>query len=317
MKKRSFILTIIFLLFTHMAFAQSELAATLEVLEGTVEVQREGTVNPILVDVYSVIGVGDIIRTGEDGQARITFFADGTDVLIEPATEYQIVRFEEEGDDFHISVELIIGQATHRLNRTLGTESSYDVKTPGMTLAARGTVFAVLVEEGGQSGMLVREGVVDANSDDDQADVPEAYGIRSNVNQPLSDVVLASTFDQLNAALDGCTALITTPDDVRLNVRIGPTIDYPRIGTVAAIDVDTVIGVSASGNWYRIPFKGGYGWILASDVEINESCAGLRGFADNHVEDVSQYQDLTEVIDPENLAVPTITPEATQDATDQ
>lgn len=290
--------------------AQSELAATLEVLNAGVEVQRANTSNPIAVNLEAIVGVGDIIRTDDTGQARVTFFADGTDVTIEPNSEYQIVRFEGGDDDFNLTVEIIVGEATHRLNRTLGSESSYDVETPGMTLAARGTVFAIRVENDGQSGMLVREGLVDATANGDSADVPQEFGIRSEEGEDLSDVVRASSFDELNAALDGCTAIITTDDDVSLNVRLGPSRDTARVGTIAAEDIDIIYGTNTSGNWYRILFREGFGWVLASTIDIDSTCAGLRLFEDTQIEDPSLYNELGETIEVDALIVPETTPEA-------
>lgn len=265
--------------------AQSgEFAATLEVLEAGVTVQRVNTVNPIPVTAEAIVGVGDIIRTDEAGSARITFFADGTDVTVQPSSEYRIVEFSGDDSDFQLTVELIAGQALHRLQRVLGADSSYDVQTPGMTLAARGTAFAVRVEADGRSAMLVTEGTVAAANSSSTADVPVDFGIRSAVGEALSEVVRAKSFAELDSALDGCTAVITTADDVSLNVRGGPNQSNALIGTTFAQDIDILYGVNESGGWYRIMFGDGFGWILSRSATIQAGCAGLRVFPDTHVE---------------------------------
>lgn len=265
----------------QLTHAQDQLAATLEVLAPGVAVQRVNTSNPIAVEIASVVGVGDIIRTDETGEARITFFADGTDTTILPNSEYRIVEFQEEGDDeFTLMVEVIIGETTQRLNRVLGAASTYDVQTPGMTLAARGTDFAIRVEANGRSAMLVSEGTVNAEAEANSANVPAEFGLRSEENGPLSDVVRASTFDQLDAALDGCTASITAIDDVSLNVRVGPSLEAERIATIDPQAIDLFIGIDASASWYRIEFENRFGWVLSSSATINEGCAGLRVFED-------------------------------------
>jgi len=302
------------LLFTNLlASAQNEFAATLEVLNAGVEVQRVNTSNPIAVHVEAIVGVGDIIRTDATGQARITFFADGTDATLEPNTEYSIVKFQGDDQNFQLTVEALAGEVTHRLNRALGANSSYDVQTPGMTLAARGTVFTVRVEADGRSAMLTREGTVAADNDSSSADVPSAYGVRAEMNSTLSDVVPATTFDQLDAALDGCTVTVTTVDDVRINVRLGPSLTQPRVGTVAANEVTNFIGATASGDWYRIAFRGGFGWILSSSASVNSTCAGLRVFPDDQTEDASLYTELGDPIELQNLQTE-VTPEATQES---
>lgn len=269
-----------------MVMAQGELAATLEVLSSGVEVQRVNTSNGIAVEVEAIVGVGDIIRTDETGEARITFFADGTDVTIMPESEYRINAFSEDGgDDFTIVVEVLVGQTFQRLNRVLGANSTYDVETPGMTLAAQGTEFMIRVEDDERSAMLVQEGMVDAEASGSQADVEVGFGVRSETGAPLSDVVRATTFEELDSGLDGCTAILTTLDDVSLNVRVAPNRDAERIGTIAADDIDIVVGTTATGDWYRIDFEDSFGWILSSTATIDNGCAGLRIFEDDWAED--------------------------------
>lgn len=295
--------------------ASDELAATLEVLYAGVEVLRANTVNWITVKVEAIVGVGDTIRTDATGRTRITFFADGTDTELLPNTEYRIVRFEGDDQSFNISVEVVVGQTTQRLGRLLDVSSSYDVRTPGMTLAARGTEFAIRVEEAGRAAMLVSKGDVNVSKEAAAADVPPGFGIRTEVEGNLSDVVEATTFEGLDAALDGCTATLTTTDDVRLNVRTGPGLNFPRSGTVDATEIANVMGVSQTGGWYRIAFRGGFGWILSSSAQIDKGCAGLRIFADDYgPEDTSLYSSVGDPITIEELngsGAIEATPEAT------
>lgn len=285
MRRLGIVMVLATALFAGMAvFAQQDYAASLEVLTAGVTVQRVNTANPIAVSVEAIVGVGDVIRTDAQGSARITFFADGTDVTLQPNTVYRIERFSGQDDAFSLTVEVLAGQAVHRLQRILNSGSSYDVKTPGMTLAARGTVFAVRVEETGRSAMIVAEGTVSAADADGEVAVPSGYGVRAEVEGTLSEVVAATSFDQLDSALDGCTASVTTPDDVSLNVRKGPSRDNELLGTVFADTLDVFYGVSQAGSWYRIPFEDGYGWILSPSATISDGCAGLRVFPDTYQE---------------------------------
>ena len=284
---------LITLLLSFVVTAQNEFAATLEVLNAGVEVQRVNTANFIRVSVEAIVGVGDTIRTDETGSARVTFFADGTDVTLDPNTEYRIVEFQGDEEDFQLTVEVLVGQTTHRLNRVLGANSSYDVETPGMTLAAQGTVFEIRVEDSGRSGMLVSEGMVDAETDDGSADVPSEFGIRSAVDEPLSDVVRASSFEELDSALDGCSVSVTTVDDVSINLRVAPSLEQERIGIISASDIDTFYGISETGQWYRIMFEDDFGWILSSSASVDSSCAGLRVFENASFEDINNTDDVS------------------------
>ncbi|MBE2269227.1 MAG: FecR domain-containing protein [Anaerolinea sp.] len=298
--------------FPLLARSQGELAATLEVLEAGVEVQRVNTTNWITVNVEAIVGVGDLIRTNETGRARITFFADGVDTDLLPLTTYRIQQFSGDDTTFTIEAEVIAGQTLQRLARLLNAGSSYDINTPGMSLAARGTQFAIRVEDNGRSAMLVSEGTVAAANDGADASVPTGFGIRAD--DQLSDVVAATTFDALDAALDGCTASVSTPDDLSINVRIGASTDFPRIGTIAASDVTLFMGRTQSGAWYRINYRGGFGWILASDAELVGGCAGLRLFPDQYgPEDPTLYESVGDPVDLSDLPQPSAdsAPEAT------
>lgn len=277
--------------------ADNELAATLEVLSAGVTVQRVNTTNPINVAVEAIVGVGDVIRTDDTGHARITFFADGTDTELLPNTEYRIESFTGNQTQFKIAVNVLFGQTRQRLNRLLDANSDYTIQTPAMALVARGTEFDIRVENTQRSSMLVRSGLVEASLDNTISDVALDYGIRSDLELGLSDVVLASTFAELDAALDGCAASISMFEDTRINVRIGPNINAPRVGTVSADEIGLFMGVATSGQWYRINFRDGFGWIYNSAPMINDECAGLRIFADDHIEDVELYNTIGDPIE--------------------
>jgi hypothetical protein len=308
-----FVIVLIGLFSPHVLIAQDssgQLAATLEVLAQTVEVRRVDTSNWIPVKIEAIVGVGDTIRTNAQGRARITFFANGVDTDLLPNTEYRIKQFQGDQSAFNLTVEVVAGQTVQRLNKLLDANSSYKVNTPAMELVARGTEFAIRVEGTGRSAMLVTRGVVDAGAQQATADVSPGFGVRTAVSQPLSDVVKATSFQELDSALDGCPVSVTTPDDVRVNVRLGPSLDFQRVGTADAKDITQFIGKNESGKWYRISFRGGFGWILSSSAQIVKSCAGLRVFPNNYgPEDASRY---TTIGDPIQLEA---TAEATAEAT--
>ena len=89
--------------------------------------------------------------------------------------------------------------------------------------------------------------------------------------------------------MDGCEIHVTTPDDVSINLRLGPNLDAPRVGFVAATDLTLAMGVNESGDWYRVNFDGGFAWFLSSNASVDGDCAGLRKFPDNYSEDPSSY----------------------------
>jgi hypothetical protein len=303
---RKFVVALLLLL-GSIAQAQGELAATLEVLAGGVSVRRVNTAEFITVTKEAIVGVGDVIKTDATGRARITFFADGTETDLQPGTEYSIVAFTGDATSFQLTAEVLVGQTVQRLGRVLDANSVYNVRTSGMTLAARGTTFLIRVEESGRSAMLVTEGTVEAAQAEDTASVPPEFGVRADADTGLSDVVRATSFAQLDSALDGCAVVVRTVDDVSLNVRQGPSVDAPRVGFVGAEDVTRAFGTLADGKWYRIAFKGGFGWVLSSTATVDRECAGLRIFTPDTREDASLYSGLDADINAEALSQATDT----------
>lgn len=311
------VVLVTFAIHSAVSAQDSDLAAVLEVLEGNVEVNRVNTAQWLPVRVEAIVGVGDRIRTDSTGTARITFFADGIESDVLPNTEIRIEHFSGTEQSFDLNVEVLIGETAQRIARALDASSSYLITTPGMSLAARGTQFAVRVEESGRSAMLVSEGLVEAGKDENTSDVPPDFGIRAPVDQPLSDVVRASSFEELDAALDGCVATVTTPDDVSLNVRLAPNVDAPRVGVISAAEISKFFGATQSSGWYRIAFRGGFGWILSSAAVVETDCAGLRVFPDDQgAEDAALYESLGDPVALEDLTIttPDAAPEATPEA---
>jgi uncharacterized protein YraI len=291
---RILLLVVIFAALIGPVHAQSdELVASLDVLAAGVQVKRIDTANWVSIKVETLIGEGDSVRTDGTGRARITFFEDGTSTDLDPNTEYQIVTFRGSEESFSLSVEILAGVTRQQFGRLVDSGSTYELETPGATMTVRGTDFAVRVENSGRSSVLTYDGLVDAaaTTGSTTADVPPGFGVRVAVGEALSDVVPASTFDELDAALDGCPGAFETDADVRLNVRLGPEMSFQQVGTISPADIDNLIGISASGSWYRIPFRGGYGWVSAAsmNVEVGAACAGLPEYPDTRTEDPARY----------------------------
>lgn len=283
---RLIIATLTLTLGISLAQAQgTKLAATIEVLDAGVEMLRVDTSNWIALSGGSVVGVGDTIRTNETGRARITFFANGTDVELSPVTTYRINDFEGSETDYLLRVEVIVGETLQRINRIANATPDYSIDTPSMTLAARGTVFVVRVLPVGRSAMLVREGGVSAGKSaaDDPRLVEPGFGVRADPDEPVSESVPATTFDQLDSALDGCAVTVNFADDVSVNVRQGPGRDFEQVGVLAPSAIIRLFGQTATNNWYRLEFEDGYAWVQLPAIALEAGCAGLRPFPDETV----------------------------------
>jgi len=286
---------ILFGVFYTPAAAQEELAALLEVQSPGVEVQRAGTASWIPVSTESIVGIGDAIRTDASGQARITFFETGADVEIAPDSEFRIQDYSGNSQEgFTTTIEVLAGITRQQVTRFTTPESSFDVVLPGMALTVRGTDFDVRVEDGGRSSLVTLDGEVSATAGADTSMVEGGFGVRSNVDETLSPVVPATNFEELDAGLDGFDASFQTPGDVQLNVRLGPGRDFQRVGIIAPQAITTVFGTDESGEWYRIAFREGFGWVsgVTLDVQLTGVASDdfvLPVYREDRTEDIDRF----------------------------
>ncbi len=301
------------------ARADAQLVASLDVLGPSVTMRRAGTEAFVNISKETLVGVGDTVRTSPTARARITFFANGTDTEVQPSSEIHIDDFSGTEDKFTISLTVVLGQTTQRIAKLLDSNSSYTINSTGLELAVRGTSFDVRVEPSGRSALIVKTGAVATKNSGTpptainrapaaNAEVGPGFGVRAEAGKGLSDVVRASSFAQLDSALDGCGSLISTAGDVRLNVRTGPGLSFARIGQLENNFRQGVLGVTETTKWYRVVFKGGFGWVFAPALKLDATCPGLRKFPDTFgPEDTALYQGLEPGYNP-NIPDPTAQP---------
>ena len=275
---------------------ESDLVASLETLKGQVSLKRFDSQTFVSVSKESLIGVGDTIKTDDTGTARITFFANGVETDVLPNSEFRIDVFKGDLETYTLSVSVLVGQTVQRVTKLLDSGSSYTINSTGLEMAVRGTVFDVRVENTGRSSTIVRDGTVktmNPGKPDSEASVSAGFGVRAEQGKGLSDVVPATNFAELDSSLDGCTGLISTLYDFRLNVRLGPSLQFARIGSLDTNQNIKLLGTTTTGEWFRIDFKNSYGWIYAPAVVIAPGCIKLREFPDDYKgEDPNAYTGL-------------------------
>jgi hypothetical protein len=286
------------------------LVGHLTVTKPGVAVQRANTSTFIAVATESLIGAGDSIRTDKDGTATLSFDQDVIVLKMSPSSETAIAKFEQTSDGFDLQIRVKNGLTEQTSLRSLDTKSSSLLLLPAFSVQMLEGTSQARVEASGRSALLIAAtGHVTVDSGDHKAvDIPAKSGVRQAVGEAISDVVPATTFPILDAAIDGCPSHVVLEGDVRLNVRLGASLNFPKIGELDSNSDIQAMGIAATGGWYRIRYSGGYGWITLPTLPLDKSCAGLRPFAAKYgPEDVSLY---TPPID-----LPTPTPAATSVAT--
>ena len=67
---------------------------------------------------------------------------------------------------------------------------------------------------------------------------------------------------------------------LNVNVRSGPSTDYPAFGSLAAGTALTVVGRNGTTTWYVVDYNGRQGWVANSVVQISGPCGALPFVAD-------------------------------------
>jgi len=109
-----------------------------------------------LVDEETSIPSGTEVRTS-NGIAVVVFLDDSIMTIDENTTV--MVNY----DDKSVSVLQSIGNTWHRVTSLISSNNSYEVNTPSALATVRGTVFGVMVDENGESDVMVDESLVDVS----------------------------------------------------------------------------------------------------------------------------------------------------------
>src|SRR5262245_24366130 len=153
--------------------ASAKQIATLHLLGGQVDVQAQGS------DAYhpategASLHEGDIVRTGSGGRASIDYF-DGSVTRLDHGTTFGLVTLEtldNREESKVIEGRPVDGNTSNRVADLTDPRSRFAVLTPTATVAAQGTVYAVIVEDGSTTVAVV-DGVVEMKGGSGTVSVP-------------------------------------------------------------------------------------------------------------------------------------------------
>jgi len=114
---------------------------------------------PAPLNVGDTVATGSLVTTGEGARAVIVMTSRSA-VRITANSEVLIEEVAEEADPPRVTIDLKNGSLGALLKPGAGEEMDFKVRTPTGIAAARGTFFAVVVEDG-KGYAQVREGRVE------------------------------------------------------------------------------------------------------------------------------------------------------------
>ena len=146
---------------------------TLSAIDGDVSVMEAGTDTWTEGEVGMSLEDGDVIKTGDDSGAEITFF-DGSTIELQPSTEVEIASLDVADSGYTtISLEQTIGATISRVTSIIDPASSYEVETATGAAAVRGSIMVVCVTEEGTSWIANQQGNIWTRAQGVELQVPE------------------------------------------------------------------------------------------------------------------------------------------------
>jgi len=138
--------------------------AVVDVVEGRAEVLVHGRGEPVPLAVGELVRAGDVVRTGPGSTVELRWvgWAGGMRIRIDQNTRFRVTRsiINKSTSEEEARLRVDFGKIWLRLRQALTGKSKFEVETPTVVAAVRGTVFSVAVAEDGTSDIEVLEGEV-------------------------------------------------------------------------------------------------------------------------------------------------------------
>jgi VCBS repeat-containing protein len=213
----------------------------LSITEGDVSVMKEGTDDYEPAGPEMELDIGDVIKTGDDSGAEITFF-DGSTMELEAGTEIEILSLDLACDTgiTTITLEQTMGTTISRVTKLLDPGSSYEIETPTGVAAVRGSTMIVTVGGNGTTLITNEEGNVYAIGQGVELLIPEG---RTGIIESNQEPELVNN----PPVAEGDTA--TTDEDNPVTIAAPGVLDNdsdPDVGdtlTVTAVDTSGTVGL--------------------------------------------------------------------------
>lgn len=273
MRLNYFLIVMGFVLVGSLSAQTNSTAAVLAVRFGPVEVRRAGTEAWISLPIGAEMpfSSGDAVRTSKDSGRAVLSFA-GLRWIILPNSEVMLDRYmaltvDEAFIEAHVSGVLVTAASP-------GGAWQYTVHTPSFTITKPGTHAALWTSPGWPDSYIVAEGTGALTLADDTSVTIKAGEGFYNDGEQTTAVPLEAPYNaaRLQSALYGCSAAVTTRDNVGLIVRRGPAIAFQNLDILLNGYKVTILGQTESSGWSRIQYLSGFSWMYTRALDQDETC---------------------------------------------
>ncbi len=133
----------------------------LSIIDGDIFILKPSASEWVTVQAGMVLEPGDMIKTGDDSNAEITFF-EGSVLELKAGSQIQVILTQVSRDTGSTTILLKqeIGKTISRVNKLSDTASRYEIETPAGVAAVRGSVMFVYVDENGVTQVTNNQGII-------------------------------------------------------------------------------------------------------------------------------------------------------------
>ncbi len=210
-----------------------------------------GRVSPLLPG--NALFMSDSVQTGADSAATI-LFADESKILVSENSRVSMVRLlkEKETGEIDTLIEVSAGNVESRVTKKKSFGAKYEVRTPSMHMAVRGTVFTVNVQEStGKTSSSVLEGMVVASASGKIVELPAGKGTIAEVGLfPAEAMVLLeppvlTPLPAMNERMPLHFAWQSVPEAMSYRLQLftgksGDFLMYDQVHSTSKVDISTL-----------------------------------------------------------------------------
>lgn len=154
-----------FLLYNPSHFTSVVSSCTLNILQGSAEVQTPHTITWEEAKNGMKLEPGSRVSTGEDSHVLLTF-SEGSTTKLGPGSDLLVANLEGNRENYP---EVIIlkqqsGSTWNQVAKLADSKHRFEVQTPSANVMARGTLFLVNVDASGRTLTQTTEGQVDVSA---------------------------------------------------------------------------------------------------------------------------------------------------------
>ncbi len=213
----------------------SSASTILSILDGTASVAR-GAAAFVSASDGDIVSTGDRVQTADRSHAMISFF-DGSTLEIEPATTVQIEETQVAASGaIAIRIAQTLGRTWASVQKLTRADSKFEIRTPTLTAAVRGTGFITEVLADGTSTVQTTDGTVQVTAQGQSVLVGAGQSTSAQPNAPPTTPASSAPSNRLRFGMHSPAYLVAVDPFGRACgiVLPGPTVVRQIPGCLAS-----------------------------------------------------------------------------------